>query len=168
MKTSGDPESLPPQLRRAPPVGRVLRILFGLALIAWVAPVYFRVPARVAAGSLLLLLGLIAVYVLIHIALTRRIAPFGRWAGVVVAMGLLVAVYAAGASGLPVLGHGKGQLAAVTFLGVSLILAGARAVPGCELMAIPDAFLGNQAELPCLMFSPLDRLERKLRRKTDA
>src|SRR5262249_32570752 len=32
--------------RKAPPLGRALRILIGLALIAYVTPVFFRVPLR--------------------------------------------------------------------------------------------------------------------------
>jgi hypothetical protein len=80
-----------------------------------------------------------------------------------VANGLLVALYIAGASGLPSVGHGKGELAAVTFLGISLVVAGVRSVPGCEVMAIPGLLFGKHTELACLIFSPLDRLERKLR-----
>jgi len=68
-------------------------------------------------------------------------------------------------SGSLILGHGEGQLAAVTFLGISLVVADVRAVPGCELMAISGAFFGKDTELACLIFSPLDRLERKLRSK---
>jgi hypothetical protein len=150
------------QPRKAPPVGRVLRILLGLVLMVYVAPVYFQVPARVAVGSLLLVLGLIGVYSLIHIVVSRRIVAFGSCLGAVVAFGLLVTLYIAGASVLPILGHGKGQLAAATFLGISLVVAGVRAAPGCELMAIPDVLLGKHTELACLIFSPLDRLERKL------
>jgi len=65
------------QARRAPPVGRVLRIVLGLALMVYVTPVYFQVPVRVAVGSLLLMLGLIGVYSLIHIVVSRRLVPFG-------------------------------------------------------------------------------------------
>jgi hypothetical protein len=115
----------------------------------YVAPVYFRVPARVAVGALLLVLGLIA----IHILVSRRIAAFGPCLGAVVAAALLVALYVAGASGLPILGRGKGQLAAVTFLGVSLVVAGVRAAPGCEVMAIPSLLFGKHTELACLIFS---------------
>jgi hypothetical protein len=164
-RSSLDSQALLQQSRRAPPVGRVLRILLGLVLIVYVAPVYFQVPVRVAAGSLLLMLGLIGVYSLIHIVVSRRIVGFGPCLGAVVAVGLLVALYVAGASGLPILGRGKGQLAAATFLGVSLVVAGVRAAPGCELMAIPGLFFGKHTELACLIFSPLDRLERKLRSK---
>ena len=151
------------QPRQAPPVGRALRILLGLALIAYAVPVYFQVPMRIAVGSCLLVLGLIGVYSLIHIAVSRRMVAFGPCLGAIVANGFLVALYFAGASGLPILGHGKGQLAAVTFLGVSLVVAGARAAPGCELMAIPGVLFGKHTELACIIFSPLDRLERKLR-----
>jgi len=153
------------QPRQAPPVGRALRILLGLALIAYAVPVYFQVPMRIAVGSCLLVLGLIGVYSLIHIAVSRRMVAFGPCLGAIVANGFLVALYFAGASGLPILGHGKGQLAALTFLGVSLVVAGMRAAPGCEVMAIPGLLFGKHTELACIIFSPLDRLERKLRSK---
>jgi hypothetical protein len=155
------------QARQAPPIGRALRILLGLVLMVYVTPVYFQVPGRVAVGSLLLILGLIGVYSLIHMLVSRRLVPFGPGLGAVVALGLLVALYVAGASGLPILGHGKGQLAAVTFLSISLVVAGVRAVPGCEVMAIPALLFGKHTELACLIFSPLDTLERRLRSKRD-
>jgi hypothetical protein len=164
-KGSLDSQALLQQPRQAPPVGRALRILLGLALIVYVVPVYFQVPVRLTARVLLLMLGLIGVYSVIHIVVSRRIIVFGPCLGAVVAAGLLVALYVAGSSGLPILGRGKGQLAAVTFLGVSLVVAGVRAAPGCEVMAIPSLLFGKHTELACLIFSPLDRLERKLRSK---
>lgn len=161
--TASSPDSQQP--RRAPPVGRALRILLGLTLIVYVMPTYFRVPVTVAVGSLLLMLGLTGIYSLIHIVVSRRILAFGPCLGTVVASGLLIALYFAGASRSPILGRGKGELAAVTFLGVSLVVAGVRAAPGCELMAIPGVLFGNHTELACIIFSPLDRLERRLRNK---
>ena len=160
-------QTLLQQPRKAPPVGRVLRILLGLVLMLYLAPVFFQVPARVAVESLLLMLGFIGVYSLIHIVVSRRIVPFGPCLGAIVATGLLVALCVAGASELPILGHGKGELPAVTVLAVSLLVAGVRAVPGCELMAIPSVFFRKDIELACLIFSPLDRLERKLRSQRD-
>jgi len=124
-------------------VGRALRILLGLALMIYVMPVYFRVPVPLAGGALLLVLGLIGVYCLIHIVVSRRIIVFGPCLWAVVAAGLLVALYVAGSSGLPILGRGKGQLAAVTFLGVSRVVDGERAAPGCEVMAIPGLLFGK-------------------------
>jgi hypothetical protein len=152
--------------RQAPSVGRALRVLLGLALIVYVTPVYFRVPARVAVGSLLLILELIGVYGLIHFVVARRIIiAFSPGAATVTVHVLLVVLYVAGAFRLPIFGHGAGQLAAVAFLGISLVVAGVRGVPGCELMAIPGVFFRKGTELSCLVFSPLDRLERRLRSK---
>jgi len=148
-------------LRQAPPVGRAMRILLGVVLIIYVTSVYFRVPLGVAVESLLLMLGLIGVYSLIQIGVSRRIV--GPRVAAVLAAGLLVALYIGGASRLPILGRGKGQLAAVAFLGFSLIVAGVRAAPGCEVMAIPGLLFGKHTEVACLIFSPLDSVERKLR-----
>lgn len=155
-----------PHPDKAPPVGRVLRILLGLVLMIYVVPVYFQVPAGVVVASLLLMLGLIGVCSLIHIV-SRQIVRFGPFLGAILGLGLLVALYVAGGSALPILGRGKGQLAAITFLGISLVVAGVRGVPGCELMAIPGILFGKDTELACLIFSPLDRIERKLRSKRD-
>jgi hypothetical protein len=164
-KSSLDSQALLQQPRQAPPVGRALRILLGLTLMVYVAPVYFEVPVRLTVRVVLLMLGLIGVYSLIHILVSRRIIAFGPCLGAVVAVGLLVALCVASAPGSPILGRGEGELAAVTFLGISLVVAGVRAAPGCELMAIPGLLFGKHTELACLIFSPLDRLERKLRSK---
>ena len=155
------------QPSKALPMGRALRILLGLVLIVYAVPVYFQVPMRLAVGAWLLLLGLVGVYSLLHIVLSRHVVVFVPSLGAVVANGLLIVLYVVGGSGLPIFGNGKGQLAAVTFLGLSLVVAGVRAAPGCEVMAIPGIFFGKHTELTCLIFSPLDRLERKLRSKHD-
>jgi len=157
----------PQQPRQAPPVGRALRILLGLALMVYVGPVYFQVPARVSVGSLLLIVGLIGVYILLHITLSQRIVPLSSGLGAIAANGLLVVLYFIGATGLPIVGGGKGALAAVTFLSISLVVAGVRAAPGCEVMAVPGLLFRKHTELGCLIFSPLDRLERKWRSKRD-
>ncbi len=154
--------------RRAPPVGRVLRVLVGLGLMVKVTPVYFHVDAGLAIGAVLLMLGLLAVYSLLHFVVSRRLVALGPGLGAVVGLGTLVAVYLAGAPGGPLLGRGEGELAAGTFLGVSLLVAGVRADPGCEVMAIPGALFRKHAELACLVFSPLDAWERRWRRKRAA
>ncbi|SRR5260370_3326553 len=155
----------PQQARQAPPVGRALRFVLGLALMVYAAPVFFQVPARVSVGSLLLIVGLIGIYSLLHIIVSQRIVPLGSGLGAIVANGLLVVLYFIGATGLPIVGGGKGALAAVTFLGISLVVAGVRAAPGCEVMAIPSVLFGKHTELACIIFSPLDRLEGKMRSK---
>src|SRR5882724_5085302 len=153
---------------KAPPLGRALRILIGLALIACVTPVFFRVPLRFTGKVLLLMLGLIGVYSLLHIVVSRRIVAFGSSLGAVVAAGLLVALYVIGVHGSLIFGRGEGALAVITFLGISLIVAGVRAAPGCEVMAIPSLLFRKHSELACLIFSPLDSLERKVRSKRES
>ena len=106
----------PQQPRQAPPVGRALRILLGLALMVYVAPVYFQVPVQLSVRVLLLMLGLVGVYSFIQIVISRSIFAFDPCLGAVVAAAFLVALYVGGATGLPIIGHGVGELAAVTFL----------------------------------------------------
>jgi hypothetical protein len=153
--------------RKAPPLGRALRILIGLALTAYVTPVFFRVPLRFTVEVFLLILGLIALYSLLHIFVSQRIVAFGSSLGAVVAAGLLVALYVFGVHGSLIFGNGEGALAVITFFGISLVVAGVRAAPGCEVMAIPSLLFRKHTELACLIFSPLDNLERKLRSKRD-
>src|SRR5260370_8086925 len=88
-----DSKALVQQPRQAPPVGRVLRIVLGIVLMVYVTPVYFEVPVRVAVGSLLLMLGLIGVYSVIHIIVARRTIAFAPCLGAVVALGLLFPLY---------------------------------------------------------------------------
>src|SRR5947207_1150629 len=102
----------PQQTRQAPPVGRALRIVLGLALIVYVAPVYFQIPARISARVLLLMLGLLGAYSLIHLVISRRIVAFSPRLGAIVAIGFLVVLVVAA---FAILGRGEGALAAVTF-----------------------------------------------------
>ena len=69
------------------------------------------------------------------------------------AVGLLILLCAVSWPGISILGRGQGELAAVTFLGISLVVAGLRAAPGCEVMAIPGLLFGKHTELGCIIFS---------------
>ncbi len=163
MATHSDTQASSQPPRRAPPVGRALRILVGLTLMVLVLPVYFHVDSRLTFVTLLLILALLSVYSLLHLLVSRRLVAIGSGLGACLGLGILVAVYLAGGRGAPLLGRGEGRLAVVTFLGISLLIAGLRADPGCEVMAIPGALFGRHAELACLFFSPLDAFERKWR-----
>ena len=154
--------------RTAPPVGRVLRAVLGLVLLICVAPIYRHLDARIVVGTVLLMLGLLAVYSLLHFLISRRLLTLGPGPGAAVGLGILVAVYVGGGLGGLFLGHGEGALAAVTFLGISLVVAGVSAQPGCEVMAIPSALLRQRSELACLVFSSTDWLERRWRSKRAA
>ena len=154
--------------RTAPPIGRALRVVMGLVLLIYVAPVYRHLEVCIVLGTVLLMLGLLAVYGVLHVLISRRLLALGPGPGAIVGLGILVALYVGGGLGGPFLGHGEGALAAVTFLGISLLVAGIRAQPGCEVMAIPSALLRQRTELACLVFSPTDWLERRWRSRRAA
>lgn len=49
-----------------------------------------------------------------------------------------------------------------SFFAVSLFVAAANGHPGCEVTAIQSAIWKRQARLTCLIFGPIDSLERRL------
>lgn len=53
--------------------------------------------------------------------------------------------------------------AAFLFYGVSLLLAGARGYAGCEVLAIPNWLLRREDQVGCIVLSPIDAAERRLR-----
>jgi hypothetical protein len=46
-----------------------------------------------------------------------------------------------------------------------MLLAAARGYAGCEVLAISNWLLHRDDQIGCLVFSPIDRLERLLRRR---
>jgi hypothetical protein len=52
------------------------------------------------------------------------------------------------------------------FYGTSMLLAAGRGYAGCEVLAIPNWLLRRDDQIGCLVFSPIDRLERRLRRRS--
>lgn len=146
---------------RAQAVGRTLRAVVGLLLLAAVAPVRLRVGLSFIAITVLIVLGLVTVYTLLDVMLSRRGARVNPWLGAVVAVGIVIAVYLLGQPDGYLLGRGEGEIAVLLFLSVSLIVAGIRADPGCEVMSIPAALLQRHSHLACLLFTPVDSLERR-------
>ena len=154
-------ESNPDKRERALPVGRLLRLLLGVILMADLIPIYGRLRVPFLFRTALLIIAILAVYSLIHVLASHR--GLNSWLGTASALALLIAVYLTGGRGGLLLGSGEGQLAAGTFLGISLLLAGMRGDAGCELMSIPSALFKKRCRLPCVVFSPVDWLEQKIR-----
>lgn len=53
------------------------------------------------------------------------------------------------------------QDAAVLFYGVAMLLAAIRGYAGCEVLAISNWLLRRDDHIGCLIFSPIDQLERR-------
>lgn len=143
------------------PIGRVSRIVVGVLVLGSITGFYFNGSGQFALRSAAVGAGLIVIYVLLHRLVATRPGSVGGWLGSVVALIPLVLVYVLGINGGPIFGAGEGQLGALSFLGVSLVLAGLRGDSGCEVMAVPSALSGKPCYLFCPVFSPIDRFEQR-------
>jgi hypothetical protein len=54
--------------------------------------------------------------------------------------------------------------AALIFYGTSMLLAAARGYAGCEVLAVPNWLLRRDDQVGCVLFAPVDAIERRLRR----
>jgi hypothetical protein len=54
--------------------------------------------------------------------------------------------------------------AALLFYGASMLLAALRGYAGCEVLAVSNWLLRRDDQVGCVVFSPIDQLERRLRR----
>ncbi len=163
-----DPESrIAPELAVPGPasagrLGRTLRLLAGAALLVLSTPYYFQVDAAFVAAAAGVVLALTAIYAAgLFYLMAREFPRAGAWALSALALLLWASVYVLGMAGGPIFGRGEGQLGALTFMGVSLLVAGLRAERGCEVLSIPGAVLGHRSRLPCLFFGPADEVERR-------
>ncbi|WP_420319075.1 hypothetical protein [Ekhidna sp.] len=136
-------------------IGRIFRFSLGLFFVTEVWPVYRDVSWEGVFIRLSWAIGLLAFYALLHFAIVRFTPKMDRVLGAILAFGPFLAVFLLGYGGPAATG-------ALTFLSASLILAGIRADPGCEVMTIPAIFSGKHTHLACLLFSPIDWCERKM------
>lgn len=142
-------------LARYPGIGgRTLRIVVGLILAWIVMPAYTRSAPGVDYLLFANIGALLFLYLIMHFVLVFFAPPLKKWVAVLVGLVPVVAVY--------LFGGVAGEAGTLTFLALSLIVAGVRADTGCEVMAIPNLVWGKKSSLPCLVFSPLDTLEKKL------
>lgn len=143
-------------------IGRVLRLVVGVLLIVSVAPIWLGGSRQFDLRTLGVVAALTVLYVLVHFAVSKYSPGIHRWLGAILAVAPAILVYILGMSGGLIFGAGEGQLAVLTFIGVSLLIAGARGDLGCEVMSIPGLVLGEQTHLACVIFSPIDWLEDKV------
>jgi hypothetical protein len=102
---------------------------------------------------------LVLFYILLHVAVLRHLPGLNRCLEAILAVGPVVAIWFFGQGGGPLFGQGEGGTAAITYIGVSLLIDALRANAGCEVMALPGLIVGKRTDLPCIVFSPIDALE---------
>jgi len=155
----GHPNNL---VKRAKPIGRALRLIVGAALLVIVFPWYLQAAPAFLLATLALLIFLLVFYSLAHLLVTKILSGVNQWVGALLANAPVIIILILGGGGGLIFGAGEGQLAALTYLGVSLVLAGLRSDAGCEVMTIPGLILGKRTHLACIVFSPIDWLEEKV------
>ena len=139
--------------RSVRPVGRVLRLLTGVAMV------FVSGQAMVSAAAVLnfqvagILVALFVLYTLIQLAMGRFVSTINPWLGAVIAVAPVFLLFALGPAG---------QISALMFIGVSLVATAVRADGGCEVMTLSGMPMGRRTHLVCLVFSPMDWVEDRL------
>ena len=141
---------------KALPLGRIFRFLLGAFFVTEVWPVYQSVTVEGAVIRAAWAIGLLIFYLLLHIVISKFTPRINRITGAILAFAPFLAVFFFGYGGPAATG-------ALTFLAVTLIVAAIRADAGCEVMSIPAVLYGKHTHLTCLLFSPIDWVERKFR-----
>jgi hypothetical protein len=141
-------------------LGRVLRLLAGVALVAEAGRHLIAAGSTLTMATVGVALGALVFYTMAHLVIARFFQQVNAWLGAALAVAPVAAVF--------VLGGAPGRLGALLFIGISLLLTGARADGGCEVMTLPGMLLGKRTHLVCIAFSPIDWLEEKLAARRSA
>ncbi len=140
--------------RTAKPIGRVLRLLMGTALTIHAAQHMISGNATLNLQAAGIVLGLLLLYAVVHLAISRFVPSINPWLGAVIAVAPVSLVFALVDPAL--------RFATLLFIGVSLVVTAIRADGGCEVMTLPGMLMGKRTHLVCIVFSPLDWVEDKL------
>lgn len=137
-------------------IGRILRLSLGIFFVTEVYPVYLNVTLE---GFLIRLgwtLALVVFYVLVHIYVIKHLPNINKVTGAILAITPFLAVFFIGYGGPAATG-------ALTFIAASLIIAAIRADCGCEVMSIPALIMAKHTHLSCIVFSPIDYIEKAIK-----
>ena len=111
-------------------------------------------PATLSLQVIGIVLGLLALYVVVQLAISRFVPSINAWLGAVLAVAPIFLVFA--------LAGPAGRFGSLLFIGVSLVATAIRSDGGCEVMTLPGMLMGKRTHLVCIVFSPLDWIEEKL------
>jgi hypothetical protein len=129
-------------------------LLLGAGIAVLVVPYFREATWQAILAAVGIAIGLLFLYALIHIVVSNYLSNLNRWLGAVLAWVPAVLVF--------MMGGAPGQVGVLTFAGASLLLAGVRGDPGCEVMSIPGLIFKNHTHLVCILLSPIDWLEEQI------
>ncbi len=150
-------EHRPPEDTRI--VGRIGRLLLGMALIALAVDVFLRTDWAFQSVVLVIVAGATVFYTGVHLLIIRFFGRLNPWIGAFLSVAPPAIAF--------LLGNTKWQTAVVTYIGVSLVIDAIRRDAGCEVMAIPTLLLGQRTRLVCILFSPIDWVEQRFARNKE-
>ncbi len=143
------------------PVGRSLRILLGVsgAGVLWLGNPQLT-------GNPFQVLGFLGVVVILYVIIAMRfgrrvIARVNPWVGAILLDSPVELAF------VPFVPDPL-KLALLLFFAISMVCAGACSYGGCEVLAIPNMLLGARYNVACILFSPIDFVEGKLRKLVGA
>lgn len=139
---------------KAGPVGRVLRFLAGVWLLFVVIRYYDASGFVSGAAPVGVALGLSIFTTGVSYTVTTHVRNLNPCLGALVAWAPPIVLYGAGGAFI--------KLGVLLFASASLLLAGVRGDPGCEVMSIPALILRRHVHLPCFIFSPIDWVETRV------
>ncbi len=150
------------EMKRAKPIGRVLRLLTGVFLVISVVQVVRRASLDYILASAGVVVALLLFYMGAHYLISTHLPRINRWGGALVAIMPVALVFLLGQGGGYLFGQGEGATGALAFIGISLLVDVIRADAGCEVMALPGLLFNKRTHLACLAFTPIDWLEEKI------
>ncbi len=135
-------------------IARSLRLMLG-ALFCWMTyTVMSAATTEFNLGVLWVFGGTLTFYLLVHLFIVAYRPFLHRWLGaVLVAIPLIV---------LFVLGGQSSRVAAVGYVGLTLLLLAAKGNSANEVLFIPSLLSGKGTYLRCLLFAPIDLIEQHL------
>lgn len=135
-------------------IARTLRLMLG-GLLCWMT--YTVMSAETTQFNLAVLweFGAILIFfLLVHLAIGRFRPKLHRWLGALMVALPLIALF--------VFGGQAGRVAAVGYVGFTLLLLAAKGNSANEVLFIPALLSGKETHLRCLLLAPIDLVEQNL------
>ncbi len=140
--------------------GRTGRMIFGILFLG-ITILVFMVssdnPLVDIISSASVFVGITMIYFLIHRALESNLVSVNPLGGAILANGIVGIIMGYGYffQILPVF------IGSTAYVGITLLIASYKKFPGCEVMSLPAVMTNKHTSLPCLVFTPIDNLEKK-------
>ena len=135
-------------------IARTLRLMLGV-LLCWMT--YTVMSAQDTFFNLNVLWvfgGVLIFYLLAHVAILGFLPELHRWFGALLVLLPIFALFAFG--GQPA------RVAAVGYVGLSMLLLAAKGSTVNGLLVLPALLSGKETHIRCLLFAPIDMIEQNL------